>query len=208
MNNRGVLLVVSGPSGVGKGTIIKELFEHNKNLYFSVSATTREPRPGEENGIHYLFKSREEFESDIANGGMLEYAVYSRNYYGTPRSAVEEQLAAGHDVVLDIEIHGARNVKRLMPEAVLVYILPPDMAELRKRLVGRKTESEDAIKLRLEAAYRELKEAPDLYDFFVVNDVVEQAAAKIENILEAKRCGKSAMEKALQQILEEVNSLA
>lgn len=208
MNNRGVLLVVSGPSGVGKGTIIKELFEHNKNLYFSVSATTREPRPGEENGIHYLFKSREEFESDIANGGMLEYAIYSRNYYGTPRSAVEEQLAAGHDVVLDIEIHGARNVKRLMPEAVLVYILPPDMAELRKRLVGRNTESEDAIKLRLEAAYRELKEAPDLYDFFVVNDVVEQAAAKIENILEAKRCGKSAMEKALQQILEEVNSLA
>lgn len=208
MNNRGVLLVVSGPSGVGKGTIIKELFEHNKNLYFSVSATTREPRPGEENGVHYLFKSREEFESDIASGGMLEYAVYSRNYYGTPRSAVEEQLAAGHDVVLDIEIHGARNVKRLMPEAVLVYILPPDMAELRKRLVGRNTESEDAIKLRLEAAYRELKEAPDLYDFFVVNDVVEQAAAKIENILEAKRCGKSAMEKALQQILEEVNSLA
>ena len=208
MNNRGVLLVVSGPSGVGKGTIIKKLFEHNKNLYFSVSATTREPRPGEENGVHYLFKSREEFENDIANGGMLEYAVYSRNYYGTPRSAVEEQLAAGHDVVLDIEIHGARNVKRLMPEAVLVYILPPDMAELRKRLVGRNTESEDAIKLRLEAAYRELKEAPDLYDFFVVNDVVEQAAAKIENILEAKRCGKSAMEKALQQILEEVNSLA
>lgn len=208
MNNRGVLLVVSGPSGVGKGTIIKKLFERNENLYFSVSATTREPRPGEENGVHYLFKSREEFESDIASGGMLEYAVYSRNYYGTPRSAVEEQLAAGHDVVLDIEIHGARNVKRLMPEAVLVYILPPDMAELRKRLVGRNTESEDAIKLRLEAAYRELKEAPDLYDFFVVNDVVEQAAAKIENILEAKRCGKSAMEKALQQILEEVNSLA
>lgn len=208
MNNRGVLLVVSGPSGVGKGTIIKKLFERNENLYFSVSATTREPRPGEENGVHYLFKSRKEFESDIASGGMLEYAVYSRNYYGTPRSAVEEQLAAGHDVVLDIEIHGARNVKRLMPEAVLVYILPPDMAELRKRLVGRNTESEDAIKLRLEAAYRELKEAPDLYDFFVVNDVVEQAAAKIENILEAKRCGKSAMEKALQQILEEVNSLA
>ncbi len=208
MNKRGVLLVVSGPSGVGKGTIIKELFEHNKNLYFSVSATTRKPRPGEQNGVDYIFKSQEEFENDIANGGMLEYAVYSRNYYGTPRSAVEEQLAAGHDVVLDIEIHGARNVKRLMPEAVLVYILPPDMAELRKRLVGRNTESEDAIKLRLEAAYRELKEAPDLYDFFVVNDVVEQAAAKIENILEAKRCGKSAMEKALQQILEEVNSLA
>ena len=208
MNNRGVLLVVSGPSGVGKGTIIKKLFEHNKNLYFSVSATTREPRPGEKDGVDYCFRSREEFENDIATGGMLEYAVYSRNYYGTPRSAVEEHLAAGHDVVLDIEIHGARNVKRLMPEAVLVYILPPDMAELRKRLVGRNTESEDAIKLRLEAAYRELKEAPDLYDFFVVNDVVDQAAAKIENILEAKRCGKSAMEKALQQILEEVNSLA
>lgn len=208
MNNRGILLVVSGPSGVGKGTIIKKLFEHNQNLYFSVSATTRDPRPGEVNGVDYRFISQEQFENDIANGEMLEYALFSRNYYGTPKSAVEEQLAAGHDVVLDIEIQGARNVKRLMPEAVLVYILPPHMAELRKRLVGRNTESEEVIKLRLEAAYRELREAPELYDFFVVNDVVEQAAAKIENILEAKRCGKSAMETALQQILEEVNSLA
>lgn len=208
MNNRGILIVVSGPSGVGKGTVIGKLFEMDKNLYFSVSATTRKPRPGEEDGVSYHFVSKEEFEEDIDNGNMLEYAMYSGNYYGTPRSAVEKQLAQGKDVVLDIEINGARSVSRLMPEAVLVYIIPPDMAELRKRLVGRNTESEDMIKLRLETAYRELREAPELYDFFVVNDVVESAASKIENIIESKRCGRIAMQKALKQILEEVNSLA
>ena len=206
MNNRGILLVVSGPSGVGKGTVISKLFEMDENLYFSVSATTRKPRPGD--GISYNFKTREEFEQEIDNGEMLEYAMYGGNYYGTPKSAVEKKLAQGKDVVLDIEINGARSVSRLMPEAVLVYILPPDMAELRRRLEGRHTETEEMIKLRLETAYRELREAPELYDFFVVNDVVEAAAAKIEYILEAKRCGRNAMQKALKQILEEVNNLA
>ena len=121
---------------------------------------------------------------------------------------MKKKLAQGKDVVLDIEIQGARNVKRLMPEAVTVYILPPDMTELKNRLVGRKTEDESAIKVRIETAYKELREAPKLYDFFVVNDTVDSAAAKIENILEAKRCGKAAMETALKQILEEVDSLA
>ena len=139
---------------------------------------------------------------------MLEYAEFGGNYYGTPKSAVEKKLAQGKDVVLDIEIQGARNVKRLMPEAVTVYILPPDMTELKNRLVGRNTEDESAIKVRIETAYKELREAPKLYDFFVVNDTVDSAAAKIENILEAKRCGKAAMETALKQILEEVDSLA
>ena len=208
MNNRGVLLVISGPSGVGKGTVINRLFEIDKNLFFSVSATTRKPRDGEIDGVHYFFKSKEDFEKDIESGEMLEHASFSGNYYGTPKSAVEQRLSEGRDVVLDIEIQGARNVKRLMPEAVLVYILPPDMSELKKRLVGRNTEDEKAIKLRLETAYRELKEAPELYDFFVVNDVVETAATKIEDILEAKRCGKNAMELAIKQILEEVNNLA
>lgn len=208
MNNRGILLVVSGPSGVGKGTVINRLFDIDDNLYFSVSATTRKPRSGEVDGVHYNFKTREEFERDIENGEMLEYAEFGGNYYGTPKSAVEMQLSRGRDVVLDIEIQGARSVKRLMPEAVTVYILPPDMTELKNRLVGRKTEDENSIKVRLETAYRELRQAPELYDFFVVNDMVDSAAAKIENILEAKRCGRTAMETALKQILEEVNNLA
>ncbi|MGN0628209.1 MAG: guanylate kinase [Oscillospiraceae bacterium] len=208
MSNRGILLVVSGPSGVGKGTVINRLFDIDDNLYFSVSATTRNPRPGEVNGVHYNFKTREEFERDIENGEMLEYAEFGGNYYGTPKSAVERKLSQGKDVVLDIEIQGARNVKRLMPEAVMVYILPPDMTELKNRLVGRKTEDENSIKVRLQTAYKELREAPELYDFFVVNDMVDSAAAKIENILEAKRCGRTAMETALKQILEEVNNLA
>lgn len=207
-NNRGILLVVSGPSGVGKGTVISKLFEMDENLYFSVSATTRKPRPGETDGVSYNFKTREQFEEEIDNGEMLEYAMYSGNYYGTPKSAVERKLAQGKDVVLDIEINGARSVSRLMPEAVLVYILPPDMAELRRRLEGRNTETEEMIKLRLETAYHELREAPEMYDFFVVNDVVESAASKIEYILEAKRCSRIAMQKALKQILEEVNNLA
>ena len=183
MSNRGILLVVSGPSGVGKGTVINRLFDIDDNLYFSVSATTRNPRPGEVNGVHYNFKTREEFERDIENGEMLEYAEFGGNYYGTPKSAVEKKLSQGKDVVLDIEIQGARNVKRLMPEAVMVYILPPDMTELKNRLVGRKTEDENSIKVRLQTAYKELREAPELYDFFVVNDMIDSAAAKIENIL-------------------------
>ena len=205
---RGKLIVIAGPSGVGKGTVINRLFDIDDNLYFSVSATTRNPRPGEVNGVHYNFKTREEFERDIENGEMLEYAEFGGNYYGTPKSAVEKKLSQGKDVVLDIEIQGARNVKRLMPEAVMVYILPPDMTELKNRLVGRKTEDENSIKVRLQTAYKELREAPELYDFFVVNDMIDSAAAKIENILEAKRCGRTAMETALKQILEEVNNLA
>ena len=204
---KGKLAVISGFSGVGKGTAVKELIQQYPYA-LSVSATTRSPRPGEIDGVSYHFVSREAFEERIAAGDFFEWARYVDNYYGTPKSAVEKKLAQGKDVVLDIEINGARSVSRLMPEAVLVYILPPDMAELRRRLEGRHTETEEMIKLRLETAYRELREAPELYDFFVVNDVVEAAAAKIEYILEAKRCGRNAMQKALKQILEEVNNLA
>ncbi|MBR2042655.1 MAG: guanylate kinase [Oscillospiraceae bacterium] len=208
MNKRGVLLVISGPSGVGKGTIINKLFDMDDNLYFSVSATTRQPRQGEINGVHYTFKSIEEFEHDIETGEMLEYAQFSGNYYGTPRSAVEKKLSQGKDVVLDIEIQGARNVKRLMPEAVLVYILPPSIDELKKRLNGRHTETEESVSRRLHTAYSELHEAPELYDYFIVNDVVENAATKIEEILDCKRCGKAAMQEIIKQILEEAENLA
>ena len=208
MNKRGVLTVISGPSGVGKGTIINRLFEIEDNLYFSVSATTRKPRPGEIDGVHYSFKSREDFEHDIETGEMLEHAVFNGNYYGTPKSAIEEKLSAGKDVVLDIEIQGARNVKRLMPEAVLVYILPPSIDELKKRLSGRNTEDAETIQGRLSTAYRELHEAPELYDYFIVNDMVENAAIKIKDIIEGERCSKNAMQETLKQILEEAENLA
>ena len=208
MNKRGVLLVISGPSGVGKGTVISKLFDMDDNLYFSVSATTRQPRPGEVNGVHYTFKTKEEFEKDIETGEMLEYAQFSGNYYGTPRSAVEKKLSQGKDVVLDIEIQGARNVKRLMPESVLVYILPPSIEELKRRLIGRNTETEEALEKRFKTAYTELHEAPEIYDYFIVNDMVENAAIKIEDILEGERCSKSAMQEVLKQILEEAENLA
>ena len=205
---KGKLFAVSGPSGVGKNTVLNSVVQQRERVQYSISATSRPMRPGEVDGKSYYFVSRARFEELIANDALLEYAEYVGNYYGTPKSAVEKKLAQGKDVVLDIEINGARSVSRLMPEAVLVYILPPDMAELRRRLEGRNTETEEMIKLRLETAYHELREAPEMYDFFVVNDVVESAASKIEYILEAKRCSRIAMQKALKQILEEVNNLA
>ncbi len=208
MNKRGVLLVISGPSGVGKGTIINKLFELDDNLYFSVSATTRNPRPGEIDGVHYSFKTKEEFEQDIKSGEMLEHAQFSGNYYGTPKSAVERKLQQGKDVVLDIEIQGAKNVKKLLPEAVLVYILPPSIEELKHRLIGRHTEDEETINRRLHTAYNELQEAPELYDYFIVNDTVEQSAEYIKDILEGARNSKYTMKEILKNILEEAETLA
>ena len=208
MNKRGVLTVISGPSGVGKGTVIKRLFEIENGLYFSVSATTRKPRPGEIDGVHYSFKTKEEFEHDIETGEMLEHAVFNGNYYGTPKSAIEQKLSEGKDIVLDIEIQGARNVKKMMPEAVLIYVLPPSIDELKRRLVGRNTEDAETIAGRLREAKRELREAPELYDYFIVNDLVDNTAVKIKDIIEGERCGKTAMQEVLKQILEEAENLA
>ncbi|MBR5872901.1 MAG: guanylate kinase [Oscillospiraceae bacterium] len=208
MNRRGVLTVISGPSGVGKGTVIKRLFEIEDNLYFSVSATTRKPRPGEIDGVHYSFKTREEFEHDIETGEMLEYAIFNGNYYGTPRSAIEQRLSEGKDVVLDIEIQGAKNVKKIMPESALVYLLPPDIEELKRRLIGRNTEDAETIAGRLHTAHSELNEAPEIYNYFIVNDLVDNAAMKIKDIIEGERCSKTAMQEVLKQILEEAENLA
>ena len=208
MNRRGVLTVISGPSGVGKGTVIKRLFEIEDNLYFSVSATTRKPRPGEIDGVHYSFKTKEEFEHDIETGEMLEYAVFNGNYYGTPRSAIEQRLSEGKDVVLDIEIQGAKNVKKMMPDSALVYLLPPDIEELKRRLIGRNTEDAETIAGRLHTAHSELNEAPEIYNYFIVNDLVDNAAMKIKDIIEGERCSKTAMQEVLKQILEEAENLA
>ena len=208
MSKRGVLTVISGPSGVGKGTVIKRLFEIEDDLYFSVSATTRKPRPGEIDGVHYSFKTKEEFEHDIETGEMLEHATFNGNYYGTPKSAIEQKLSEGKDIILDIEIQGAKNVKKMMPEAVLVYLLPPSIDELKNRLIGRNTEDAETIAGRLHTAKTELNEAPDLYDYFIVNDLVDNAAIKIKDIIEGERCSKTAMQEVLKQILEEAENLA
>ena len=165
--SRGVLVVVSGFSGAGKGTIMKSLMAKYDNYALSVSATTRSPRPGEEDGREYFFRTREEFEEMIRQDQLIEYAQYVENYYGTPRTYVEEQLAAGRDVILEIEIQGARKIKKKFPEAVLVFVTAPSMAELKGRLVGRGTESQEVIRQRLARAAKEA-EGVEEYDYLLV----------------------------------------
>ncbi len=206
--NKGILLVISGPSGVGKGTIIKRLFELDKNLSFSVSVTTRKPRDGEIDGVDYSFLTREQYSALKDGGGLLESVDFSANSYGTPRAEVDHALNAGRDLILDIEIQGAANVRRLMPEALLIYIVPPSFEELKKRLAGRGSETEESMKLRLDIALRELSEAPGVYDCFVVNDSIEHAAREIEAILRLKRQGSPLPKCSGEQILKEVISLA
>lgn len=185
---RGVLFIISGPSGVGKGTVSKALLEGSDgNMVFSVSATTRAPRPGEEHGREYFFVSEEEFDRMIAAGEFLEYMkVFGRNNYGTPRKYVEEQLAEGRDVLLDIDVNGAMKVKENCPEAVCVMLAPPTMKELRRRLETRGTETQEVIERRLAEAKTELDRMGE-YDFVVVNDDLETAIRETASILEAAK---------------------
>ncbi len=187
-NKPGILFIISGPAGSGKGTIIKNLLEGKGDFVYSVSATTRAPRPGEENGVHYHFITREDFEDRIYHSTMLEYAEYCGNYYGTPRREVEAALAEGHSVILEIEVKGAMQVKRLFPEAVMVLILPPDFATLEARLRGRGTNDEDDIQNRLQTAKTELSHF-DAYDYFVLNDngKSDEAADTIRAIAEIEQ---------------------
>lgn len=187
MNKRGLLMVVSGPSGCGKGTVLGRLLKEDPNVFYSVSATTRAPRPGEVDGVHYFFLSKEQFEEKIKTGGMLEYANYVENYYGTPAQAVEDQRSLGHDVILEIEIQGAMQVKAKCPDAVMVFVSPPSMKELKRRLIDRKTESEEVVNNRLKTAEKEMK-AISKYDYVVVNDEVENAVSSLKAILQAEKC--------------------
>lgn len=187
MNKRGLLMVVSGPSGCGKGTVLGRLLKEDPNVFYSVSATTRAPRPGEVDGVHYFFLSKEQFEEKIKTGGMLEYANYVENYYGTPAQAVEDQRSLGHDVILEIEIQGAMQVKAKCPDAVMVFVSPPSMEELKRRLIDRKTESEEVVNNRLKTAEKEMK-AISKYDYVVVNDEVENAVSSLKAILQAEKC--------------------
>lgn len=187
MNRAGNLIVYSGPSGVGKGTILAPYLCANPHAMLSVSVTTRSPRPGETDGVEYCFVSRERFEEMIANDGLLEYAQYSGNYYGTPRAQVEERLAQGYDVVLEIEVQGATQIRKSFPEAVFVFVLPPSFETLEQRLAGRGTEPPEVVETRLRAAREELACAKD-YDYVLVNDNAEDARNQLAAIIMAAGC--------------------
>ena len=184
---RGQLIVLSGPSGVGKSTVIAELFAQRSNIYFSVSYTTRQPRVGEQDGVNYNFVSREEFERMIADDELLEYAEYVDNYYGTSMKLIQEKLDAGIDVLLDIEVQGAAKVRARCPDALFIFIIPPSFEELSRRLHRRNTDSEEVIAGRLAKARQEFREIPK-YDYLVINDKVANAVHEIEAILTAAEC--------------------
>jgi guanylate kinase len=184
---RGLLIVVSGPSGVGKGTVCGMLRKRNPELIYSVSATTRSPRQGEKHGVNYFFHTRDEFHSMIENGQLIEWAEYVGNYYGTPRQFVEDKLNAGENVILEIEVQGAKQVKEQFPEGIFIFLLPPSMDELKRRIMGRGTENVSTIQRRLHVASSECKELT-MYDYAVINDHLESACEKIEAILIAEHC--------------------
>ena len=187
MNNKGTLFVITGPSGAGKGTVLKKVIQSLDGLYFSVSATTRKPREGEVDGVHYHFLTRERFEELIEKDRFLEYAQYAGNYYGTPLDPVEEHLEQGHDVILEIELQGALQVKKRLPKAVLVFIAPPSFEELESRLRGRGTETDEVIRNRLAIARQECANM-DEFRFIVVNDEVDDAADRLRAIMLSCRC--------------------
>ncbi len=184
---RGKSFIISGPSGVGKSTILHKLFERRKNLYFSVSATTRAPREGEQDGVHYHFSTVEEFRRLIEEDAFLEYAEFVGNYYGTPKRYVDEAMDRGEDVILDIELQGANQVHAKRPEVIRIFILPPSMEELERRLVNRGTETPEKIRGRLERARVEF-ESVHTYDYIVINDDVEHAVNELDAIMTAEHC--------------------
>ncbi|MBO8162325.1 MAG: guanylate kinase [Brevibacillus sp.] len=201
-NDNGLLLVLSGPSGVGKGTVCSALRQRMKDIVYSVSATTRAPRAGEVNGVNYFFKTRQEFEQMIEQDELLEWAEYVGNYYGTPRRFVEETLASGRDVILEIEVQGAMQVKQKFPQGVFLFLAPPDLTELRNRIVGRGTETEESVRKRLEVAKAEI-ELMNQYDYVVVNDEIELACKRIEAIITAEHLRKERQIHKFRQWLKE-----
>ncbi|MCR4909604.1 MAG: guanylate kinase [Lachnospiraceae bacterium] len=186
MKNKGILVVVSGFAGAGKGTVMRKLLENYDTYSLSVSATSRKPRPGEEEGKSYFFRTRDEFEKMIEAGELLEYAEYVGNYYGTPRAFVEEKLEAGRDVLLEIEVQGAMQVKKLFPDAFLVFIVPPSAEELKRRLKKRGTETDEVIAERMRRAVEESKDI-EAYDYILICDTADRAAVQLNGMIQAER---------------------
>jgi guanylate kinase len=205
-NKNGLMFVISGPSGVGKGTVVKKLIE-NERYALSVSVTTRQPREGEIDGVHYFFKTNEEFEEMIAKESFMEHAGYCDHYYGTPKDYVFSKMNDGKDVILEIEVQGALQVKKKYPNAILVFLLPPTGEELKNRLVGRGTEKADVIEKRLKKAVEELKLSSG-YDYAVVNDEVENAVARIESIVQTEHNKISENTERISQIIDELENLS
>lgn len=194
--SRGLLVVFSGPSGSGKGTVLKEALKKNDNLCVSVSATTRAPRDGETDGVDYMFYTKEQFLELVSENGFLEWACFCENYYGTPRAEIESLLDSGKNVVLEIEVQGAMKIKEKCPDAVLIFNLPPSMEELKNRLVGRKTDAQDVIDKRLNTAVWEISQA-DKYDYILVNDEIEAASERFLAIIEGEKCNVARNKKML-----------
>ena len=206
MNRQGILIVVSGFSGSGKGTIMKELLKRYDNYALSISATTRKPREGEAEGREYFFKTREEFEKMIAKEELIEYARYVNNYYGTPRAYVEEKLSEGRDVILEIEIQGALKVKEKFPETVLLFVMPPSAKVLKERLIGRGTETEDVILSRMKRAGEEA-EGMDRYDYLVINDELSACVEEVHQIIRSEHKKSFRNRELIEKIREELIEL-
>ena len=203
MKNKGILIVVSGFSGAGKGTLMKKLMQNYDNYALSISMTTRSPREGEREGVEYFFTDKEQFEKRIADNGLIEYACYCGNYYGTPREYVEQQLQAGKDVILEIEIQGALKVKERFPESLLLFVTPPSAGELQRRLVGRGTETDEVIRQRLARASEE-SEGIEAYDYIVVNDNLERCVEEINQLVDAARRAPVRRQDFIREIREEL----
>ena len=207
MNHKGILIIISGFSGAGKGTLVKKLLQTYDNYALSISMTTRQPREGERDGVEYFFRNKEQFEQTIAEDGLIEYACYCGNYYGTPKAYVEEQLAAGKDGILEIEIQGALKVKEQFPESLLLFVTPPSAAELERRLVGRGTESQEVINKRLARASEE-SEGIEAYDYIVVNDNLDVCVEEVHQLVDAARRAPVRREAFIKEIREELKGFA
>jgi len=187
VDGNGLLIVVSGPSGAGKDTICNKVIEDSDNIWLSVSMTSRNPRGNEKEGKNYFFVTKEEFEQKIKDGKLLEYTNYNGNYYGTPKDRLEDYLNRGIDVILVLDINGAINIKKLLPSALFIFIMPPDMETLKKRLIARKTESKEKVIARFTEAYNEIN-SYNKYNYVVVNDKIENAVSKVKAIIQAEKC--------------------
>ena len=207
MEKKGILIVISGFSGAGKGTLVRELLRRYDEYALSVSMTTREPRPGEQEGVDYFFTDRAHFEETIARDGLVEYAQYCGNYYGTPRAYVEEQLSAGRNVILEIERQGALKIKEKFPESLLLFVTPPSVAALERRLTGRGTEKPEVIARRLARAAEE-SEGVEAYDYIVVNDRLEECAEEIHMLVDAARRAPVRRKELIREIRDELYCFA